>query len=36
MSKTEKFFIRFGGALIVLGFIVMFSYALTEFMLLGF
>jgi len=35
MTKKERFFMRFGGALIVLGFVVMFSYALTEFILLG-
>ena len=35
MTKTERFFMRFGGGLIVLGFVIMFSYALTEFMLLG-
>jgi len=35
MTKKERFFMRFGGALVVIGFSVMFAYALLEFMLLG-
>ena len=31
MTKKEMFFMRFGGGLVVFGFVVMFSYALTEF-----
>jgi len=31
----EDFIMKIGGGLIVFGFVVMFSYALTEFMLLG-